>query len=162
MSRELNALDVLQIAVEMEQNAVKFYTRAAGIFADSSLNKLFLDLAQWEKRHADVFAEMRDRVSEHTWESGQLQVDRANLERLHVPPAVFEEDSDPAQELTGCESRGDMLRLALEKERYTIGYYTALTEFALGQENLKVITELVREEKRHIRILSEALEQCSD
>jgi rubrerythrin len=53
-----------------------------------------------------------------------------------------------------------VLKLALKKERYTIAYYTALTEFTLGPENLKVIQSIVQEEKRHVRILAQSLNQA--
>ena len=81
--------------------------------------------------------------------------------RLDVPPAVFDEYSDPAKELTGNETRADVLKLAIKKERHTIGYYTALTEFALGQDNIKVVKAVIEEEKRHVRILVQSLSQTA-
>jgi ferritin-like metal-binding protein YciE len=84
-----------------------------------------------------------------------------DVSRLDVPPAVFDEHSDPATELTGGETRAEVFKLALKKERYTIGYYTSLTEFALGQENIKVIKSILQEEKKHVRILMQSLRQTT-
>jgi rubrerythrin len=84
-----------------------------------------------------------------------------DVARLEVPPAVFHEHSDPRKELTGGETRTDVLKLALQKERYTIGYYTTLTEFALGPDNLQAIKSILQEEKRHVRILMQSLRQAS-
>lgn len=159
MTRELSPFEVLQIAEEMERNAAEFYRKAAGMYHDPSLSKLFSELAQWESRHMEVFAEMKNHFAERTWEGGRFGLDRVNVPRLEMPPAVFSEQSDPAQELTGHETRADVFRLALQKERYTIGYYTTLTEFALGEENLKTIKSILQEEKRHVRILTQSLEQ---
>jgi rubrerythrin len=161
MNRELNAFEVLQIAEEMERNAAKFYLKAAGMFDDPSLNKLYLELAQWEKRHGEVFADMKGCFSEQTWELGRFHLDRVNVARLGAAPAVFGANSNPAQELTGQETRADVLKLAIEKERHTIDYYLALTELALGAENLKVIEDIVQEEKRHVRILTQSLAQAT-
>jgi hypothetical protein len=111
--------------------------------------------------HLQVFAEMQEHFSEQGWEAGRFDLDRVNVARLEAPPAVFNEHSDPAKELTGAETRADVLKLALKKEQYTIGYYTTLTEFALGEENLKVIRNIVQEEKRHVRILTQSLNQAT-
>ena len=78
-----------------------------------------------------------------------------------IPPAVFDEHSDPAKELTGNETRAEVFNLALKKERYTIGCYTSLTELALGQENIKVIRSILQEEKKHVRILTQSLRQTT-
>ncbi len=161
MTRELTALEVLKIAEQMEQNAARFYRRAAGMYPDPSLSKLFSELAQWEKRHIQVFAEMRDRLSGQAWEQGGMDPERVDVSRLDAPPAVFDEHSDPAQELTGNETRAEVFNLALKKERYTIGYYTSLTEFALGRENIRVIKSILQEEKKHVRILIQSLRQTT-
>ncbi len=162
MTRELTPLEVLQIAEEMERQAAKFYRKAAGMYHDPSLSKLFSDLAQWEKRHMQVFADMKERFLGPAWESGRLDLDRAGTGRLDTPSAVFHGNSEPAKELTGVKTRADVLRLALKKERYTIGYYTSLTEFALGLDNIKVIRSIIREEQQHVRILAQSLRQSVD
>jgi rubrerythrin len=72
-------------------------------------------------------------------------------------PAVFGAHADPARTLTGRESKADVLRLALRNEEYTIAYYTSLVEFTLGAHNLEAIQEIIREEQRHVKILTQAL-----
>jgi hypothetical protein len=98
---------------------------------------------------------------EQAWAQGSSDPDRVDVSRLDVPPAIFDEHSDPAQELTGRETRADVVRLALKKERYMIGYYVSLTEFALGRENIKVIKNILQEEKEHVRILMQSLRQTT-
>lgn len=159
MTRELTAFEVLKIAEQMERNAARFYRKAAGLSRDPSLSKLFSELAQWEKRHLQVFADLKNRFPEQAWEQGSFDPERVNVAHLEAPPAVFDEHSDPAKELTGHETRAEVFDLALKKERYTIGYYTSLTEFALGEENTNVIRSILEEEKRHVRILVQSLRQ---
>jgi rubrerythrin len=159
MSRELTTFEVLEIAEQMEREAARFYRRAAGLYEDPGISKLFSELAQWEKRHVQLFVEMKDRLSAGTGAPGRFDLDRVGVSRLAVPTAVFNARSEPARELTGTEARADVLRLALEKERHAIGYYMSLTEFALGQDNLRVIKEILAEEQRHVRILAQSLKQ---
>ena len=160
MTRELTVFEVLKIAEEMERQAARFYRRAAGMYKDPAIRKLFSELAQWEKRHVQVLADMKDHFSEQAGERGRFDLDRVELSRLDVPPAAFNEHREPAKELAGDETRADMLKLAIKKERYTIGYYTGLTEFALGQDNIKAIRSIVQEERRHVRILMQSLKQA--
>jgi len=162
MTRELTASDVLEIAEKMEQEAARFYRKAAGMYHDPRMSKLLSELSQWEKRHVQAFAEMKDRLAQKEWEGGRFDLDQVDAVRLDVPPAVFNEYSEPAKELTGTETRAEVLRLAIKKERYTIGYYVSLTEFALGQDNLKVIKSIIQEEQRHVRILTQSLRQSAD
>jgi rubrerythrin len=161
MTRELGVFEVLEIAERMEREAARFYRKAAGLYRDPSMSKLFSQLAQWEKGHMQVFAEMRDRLAEPAWEQPRGDISHVAATRRDVPSAVFHEFSDPARELTGTEDRADVIRLALQKERYTIGYYTTLTEFALGSDNLRAIREILQEERRHVKLLTQSLQQAT-
>jgi len=161
MIRELTAVEVLEIAEQMEREAAKFYRRAAGMYDDPRISKLFSDLAQWEKRHIEVFAGMKERLAQQAQAGGRFALDPAETSPLEVPRAVFNEYSEPAQELTGRETRVDVLKSAIQKERNTIGYYTALTEFALGPDNTPVINDILEEERRHVRILKQSLQETA-
>jgi rubrerythrin len=161
MTRELTAFEVLKIAEAMERNAARFYRKAAGMYDDPALSKLFSKLGQWEKRHIQVFADMKEQFSEQAWEQGSSDPERVDVCRLDAPPPVFDEYSDPAKELSGNETRTEVFNLALKKERYTIGYYTSLTEFALGPENIEVMKSILDEERRHVRILVQSLQQTT-
>jgi len=162
MTRELTVFEILAIAEQMEREAARFYRKAAGIFRDPGISKLFSELAQWEKCHVQVFAEMRGLLAEPASRRGRTALDPAEVSRLGAPAAVFKEAGDPVQELTGNETRTEILRLALRKEHCAIGYYTSLTEFALGQNNLKTIRNIIEEEQRHVRILAQSLQQAAD
>jgi rubrerythrin len=154
MTRELTPLEVLQVAAEMER-------KAAGMYDDPRISKLFSDLSQWEKRHMQVFAAMKDRISEQRQGRGSLDLEPAPSSQPQVPLAVFSEYSDPSRELTGAETKADVFRLAIQKEKQTIAYYTSLTEFALGEDNLQVIKDILQEERRHVKILAQSLEQTT-
>jgi len=159
MTRELTAIEILEVAERMEREAARFYRKAAGMYNDPRISKLFSELAQWEKRHVQVFADMKERLARPTPAPGRWDVRNVDALRLDVPPPVFNERSEPAKELTGSESRTDVFELALEKEKYTIAYYTALTEFALGPDNLRAVKEVLEEERRHVKILAQSLAQ---
>jgi len=162
MAQELTAYEVLEIAENMERNAAKFYRKAAGLCDDPRTGKLFSELAQWEQRHIEVLADMKEHWSERTWELGCFAADRIDASPPPVSASsVFSAQADPSKELTGSESRADTLRMAIQKEKDTIAYYTALKEFILGEKDLEVIEGVIREEDRHVRILAQSLEQTA-
>jgi rubrerythrin len=178
MMRELTAFEILEVAETMEREAARFYRKAAGMYHDPRLCKLFADLAQWEKCHAQVFAEMKARFAQRVRQGGRFDLDCAEGGRGDIPvvpqkgdkrgmslfplPAVLHEKSGSAKELTGGETRADVLTLAIQKERGAIAYYTALTEFALGPDNTRIIQDILDEERKHVRILKQSLQQARD
>lgn len=161
MDREFNGYEVLETAERMEQNAARFYRKAAGMYDDAKICKLFSELAQWEKRHIEVFAEMKERLSKQSWGLGQYGAERPDALRPKVPTPVFPDREDPAQELTGREAKADVLRMAIQKEKDSIAYYTSLKEFVLGDEDARALKEIIAEEDRHVRILAQSLEQIA-
>lgn len=159
MKHELTAYEVLEIAEWMERNAAKFYRRAAGTCDDARTCKLFAELAQWEKRHVQIFAEMKDALSERTWELGRFEPGRVEPPRPQKAPAVFGDRDDPSHELPADATKADVLRMAIRKEQDSIAYYRCLTEFVLGETNVDVIKDIIREEQKHVRILTQSLDQ---
>lgn len=158
MSRELTGAEALEVAERMEQNAARFYRRAAGMYQDPKISKIFSDLAQWEKRHVEVFAEMKKRLSEQVWGLGQYGAERPDGSNPQTP--VFPDRADPTQALTGRETKADVLRMALQKENESIAFYASLKESVPNEEDIRAIQDILDEEQRHVRILTQSLEQA--
>lgn len=158
MSRELTGAEVLGVAEKMERNAARFYRRAAGMYKDLKISKLFSDLAQWEKRHVEVFAEMKKRLSQQAWGIGHYGAERSSSSGSQTPVPVFPDGADPAKELTGRETKADLLRKAIAKEKESIACYTSLMESVPDKEDVQAVKEILDEEERHVRILTQSLE----
>jgi len=161
MDKEMTGYEILEVAEQIERNGAKFYRRAAALCDDPEITNLFVRLGQWESRHIQVFAEMKEELAEVKWELGEFSPDRvegADAQAL-AGLAVFGLQPDPAQELTGDESRADVLRMAIEKEKDSIVYYTGLKDFVPRERDREVIEAIVQEEMKHVRILNQSLEQ---
>jgi rubrerythrin len=50
-----------------------------------------------------------------------------------------------------------ILDMALKKEDHSIRFYTALLEYVEQQDSQKLLSQLIEEEKRHFKVLSEVL-----
>ena len=160
MSMEFNAFEAFQIAERIERNGAGFYRKAAELFNDPDTCKMFLQLADWEKGHEGVFANMRKQLSEETPEQRIFKPEDVPFDpKAMAGLAVFGMRKDPSMELSGRESIIDILKMAVAKEKDSIVYYTGLREFVPAQAGKDKIDDIIKEEYRHIRILSQSLEQ---
>jgi rubrerythrin len=180
MKVELTALEILEIAEQIERNGVRFYSKAAELFKGHGLAKMFLELSNWEAEHEKVFKEMRKQIfpdsiplssfaeSTEASRDSRQEIQQQQSFSSNVTPfnpkmmaglAVFGIKPDPASELTGKESIVDILKIAIEKEKDSIIYYTGLKDFVPAKLDKDKIDDIIKEELRHIRILRQSLEQ---
>ena len=161
MTRTLNAFEAFEIAEQIERNGSSFYRKAAELFDDSHISAMFLEMAGWETGHEAVFAAMRKQLSEETREQRTFKPEEPPLDpKAMAGLAVFGIRPEPADELTGGESREEVLKMAVEKEKDSIVYFTGLKEFVPARAGSDKIDDIIKEEMRHIRILSQSLQQC--
>jgi len=161
MAKKFGAREVLEVAERMERNAIKFYRKAAGICDDPAMGKLFTDLARWERQHVRAFADMRGHLPEPNWEPGRYVLDPDDQSPAQSPlPLAFGDSEHPSNELVDKPTRVEVLRTAIRKEKDTISYYVGLKKFIPGHHNVQVVKAIIREERRHVKILTQSLEQA--
>jgi rubrerythrin len=160
MSVEFNAFEAFQIAEQIERNGAGFYRKAAELFEDSQVRKMLLEMASWEAGHEEIFADMRKQLSEQGPNQRTFKPEEAPFEpKAMAGLAVFGIKPEPSGELSGKESITDVLKIAIEKEKDSIVYYTGLKGFVPAQAGKDKINDVIKEEFHHIRILSQSLEQ---
>ncbi len=161
MNIEFNAFEVFEIAEKIERNGAGFYRRAAQLFDEGDIKKMFLELANWETKHIEVFTDMKKQLSDLSRELRTFKPDdNTSLDAQAMAGlAVFGLKPDPSGELTGTESVVDVLKKALQKEKDSIVYYIGLKDFVPVKLGRDKIDDIIREEIHHIRILSQSLEQ---
>jgi rubrerythrin len=151
-----NADEVFEMALQIERNAAGFYRRAAQNTDDKRLQKKLLDLATMEKEHEKVFAEMRERLSHQEreptmpdpWGEAVLYL------RGIADGRVFDLKRDPAEWLTGKETKADILRAAISQEKDSIVFYLGMKELVPERLGKDRIDSIVKEEMNHIAALS--------
>ncbi len=158
---DLNSYEILAIAVQVERNGVEFYRKAAGLFHESPAGELFSKLLQWERSHVDTFSKMLDEIATQTWQRGTYSPDRVLIpeSKMLAGLAVFGVHPDPSEQLTGKETREDVLRVAIKKEKDAVVFYTGLKRFVMDPDDQATVDEVICEEMHHVRVLNQALEQ---
>jgi rubrerythrin len=103
MDIEFNAFEVFEIAEKIERNGARFYRKAAGLFKDQQLKNMFSELANWETKHIEVFANMKKQLFEQSRELRGFKPDKNMLidAQAMAGLAVFGIRPEPSDELTG-------------------------------------------------------------
>jgi len=161
MSRTFSAIEVFEIAEQIERNGRIFYSKAAERFRDSDAGGIFARLADWEVKHEAAFAALRKHLAkepEHL--SGIVPEDLPVDARVMAGLSAFSIHADSTGELDRCKTQADALKIALHKEKDTIVFYTGLKEFVPVDVAASEIDGIIAEELRHVRIIIEALEDC--
>ena len=155
MNVTLNALEIFDIAEQIEQNGARFYKRAAEIFEESVICRIFLRLADWELKHKRIFAGMKKQYWEFNPDTRVSGSEQTLPEaKVMAGLAVFGIRPNPSDELSGKEEVSDVLRRAIEKEKDSIVFYSGLKDFVSAEQAKTKIDEIIAEELRHIRILN--------
>ena len=163
-SIEFNAFEAFEIAEKIERNVAGFYRRAAELFDDPHISKMFRQLADWEKGHQQLFADMRKQLFQQSRELRTFKPDDSLLLEAQAMAglAVFGIKPDPAEELTGNESKAEIIAKAIKKEKDSIVYYTGLKDFVPTRAGKDKLDDIIAEEMRHIRILNQSLQQWQE
>lgn len=151
---------MLEIAIQMEQDGRAFYLAAADNTAAGGAAELFRVLADEEAAHERTFRNMleetqgSDRWSEsyegeHT---GYIQA----LLHSRVLPSAEEGERLAAQ----SANARDALEFALRFEKDSVLFYGAMMEFAKGPDT-DTVAEIVAEEKRHVARILGLLQQLN-
>jgi rubrerythrin len=156
MSVPFNADEIFAIAEQIERNADRFYRRAAQETDDSGLRKKLLDLAAMENAHEKIFAAMRADLSRQEskptvsepWGEAALYL------RGIADGHVFDVKQDPAEWLTGKETKEDILTAAIGYEKDSIVFYLGIKEMVPEDLGKGKIDDILKEEMSHIAVLS--------
>ncbi|HJN16867.1 MAG TPA: ferritin family protein [Armatimonadota bacterium] len=155
MPVEFNAAEVYEMAEEIERNGAKFYRKAADQ-CEAEVRPLLLKLAGMEDQHEVTFKAMHAELPPEASQPLVFDPDdeaSAYLQAM-ADGYVFDVRSDPAEALTGDETSVEVLKMALEREKESVVFFTGMKQMIpeeLGKEKVQAIIE---EEIDHIGFVS--------
>jgi rubrerythrin len=154
MSQLLNADEIFAIGVEIEKNGMAFYTAAAEKTALPAAKKLFNELSDWEKKHVEIFENLRKALKGQKADDvydpeGELSLYLKGAADNHV----FVRGLTGAAAAAKCKNPREVFDTALQFEKDSVVYYTAMQR-VLPASDGKSINALIDEELKHISILT--------
>ncbi|MFP4104985.1 MAG: rubrerythrin [Phycisphaerae bacterium] len=146
--------EAFEIAIRIERNGARYYHKAAQFCEDEHARNLLVELASWEHKHEAIFKELRKETSDEKFQGIDDPRDEAiPYIRAMADGKVFPVDADPAANLTGDESPEEVLSVALGLEKDSVLFYLGMKDMvSKGADRVEAI---IREEMKHIRVISE-------
>lgn len=147
--------DIIDIAIQLEQNGEKIYRRAAEKIQNPSLSTLLEWLADEEAQHAKWFEALIDTVAGIGDFQEQEKMGRALLKNAVGTQSFTLEDAD----FSSIEKIEDLLKLAIEFEKDTVLFYGMLQPLIQDQETLDQLHVIIKEEEDHALRLKKVLSE---
>jgi rubrerythrin len=146
--------DIIDIAIQIEQNGERVYRNAAGNIIDSSLRSILKWLADEEARHMKWFAALKKTAPDDGDFPEQEKMGKKLLQDAVGAHSFVLEDAD----FSSMGKIEDLLRLAVEFEKDTALFYKMLQPLIEDQKTLDQLHVIVQEEENHARRLKAFLE----
>jgi rubrerythrin len=147
--------DIIDIAVQIEENGERVYRNAAQKIENPSLRSLLQGLAEEEAQHAKWFEALIDTVTGTGDFQEQEKMGRALLKNAVGDQSFTLEDAD----FSSMEKIEDLLKLAIEFEKDTVLFYGVLQPLIEDQQTLEQLHVVIQEEENHVRHLKKVLSE---
>jgi rubrerythrin len=168
MAFDFNADEIFEMAEQIEINGANFYREMADNISELSIRRLFLDLAAMEDIHKKVFSEMRANLSDQDRESTLFDPDGESAQYLRAladlrvfTQGVEERFTFPGG-LTETEKYRKVFWAAIGREKESIVFYLGLKGLVPEKLGKDKIDDIIQEEMKHLRILSNKLAALKD
>jgi len=134
--KQFNSIDeILEFAINAEQEAVDFYTNLAGRLKNEEMKKVFVDFAGEEMKHKTKLLEVKENKV-YKMPEGRVQDLRISDYLVNVKP-------------TPDMTYPDALVLAMKKEKDAFRLYLLLSEESSDPGMKNLFLSLAQEESRH-------------
>ena len=161
MDKKFSVFEILEVAERIENNAARFYLKAAELYDTQDLRDIYYKLANWRAKHEKILTQRRKNYSEKTGALGTFDPDDYVLSNPEVMAGLtwLGSKADPAKGLTGQETKSEILNDAVKRADEAIAFYEGLKDFARDPEGESAIDKIIEDEKQNLRLLTAQLEQ---
>lgn len=146
-------LEALELAINLEEEGITFYTLAADLAGNPEVKELFLALREKEYEHLNTFrglySDMSSRLGDPDAALYLTDPDVAAYFRAFVESAVFPAKGAAEELARSVHDASDALRLGLRIEKDSVMYYQELVHHSPFPDAEQALRKVIEEEKRH-------------
>jgi len=163
MAASLAYAEALRAAVRVEENGALFYRKAAAGAPDPAAAKVFARLAEMEEEHRGYFSALSLELEqrEGLFVSDPKGEFAASVKEL-ADTGVFGLAGEPADFLARARSTREAVNFAIGVEKDSVIFYLGLQEAMADREEADKVGGIIKEELRHLAILSGLLKRLKD
>ncbi len=156
-TKNLSLLECVELAINMEEEGLRFYQLAAGRVDDGGLRDLLLMLKDKEYNHINTFRGLYTDMAARRGETdaGLYLVDPeiSAYFRAFVESTVFPVKGAAEEALRKVAGPVDILRLGMQVEKDSILFYQDLLHQKNFPEATEILSRIIGEERRHFQDL---------
>ena len=151
MSVFKDVVDVIEVAVRIERKGIEYYRSLYEAVESPEAKSVFSYLAAQEEKHAGVFRKILESVAEYT--PRYEYPGEYGLFLNEYASGILREIEKKSAAVTS-DTMKDALEKGIEFEKESILFYMEMkSEARFSNENIKVIEEIIEEERSHWRKL---------
>jgi rubrerythrin len=146
-------MNAIEIAIKMEKDAIKFYNEASEKSKHLVGKKMFLSIAEDEKRHLEMLSKIFK----------EMNVTIKDVNPMNNMKTIFETLKDKMQDkIAATKDELDAFNIAMHMEKEGIEFYKKAGSEAKTEKEKALFERLVREEQQHYDIFSNTYNFLTD
>ena len=146
-------MDLIQMAIKMETEAINFYEEAATKMRHPVGSKMFLTIAEDERRHLEMLSKI----------IREMDIGLETKSPMENIRTVFETMKDKMmQRIEATDDELEAFKVAMQMEKHGIEFYQkAKSQLQTDRERI-LLERLIKEEQEHYEIFSNTYSFLSD
>ncbi|MCF8143550.1 MAG: ferritin family protein [Deltaproteobacteria bacterium] len=146
------ASEMLDMAVRIEHQGLKFYEACQASQADPEVKEVFKYLMDQEKAHARVFSHMREELREDYTLPESYPGEMRNYLDAFVKGEVFEDPGQAGEKGSEMKDPVEAVDFGLEIEKASILFYSGMKQYVRASE-VRNVDRIIAEEQQHVKRL---------
>ncbi len=149
--------DVFGMAIRIEENGFAFYNGAAKKTQETTVKKLFEELANMEQGHVTAFKSLRATMPATLLDPPVWDPEGLAESYLQATADTHIFTVEAAQDrLQGIDNVDQALDMAIQFEKDSVAFFLGMKELLSQQDGKDEIDKLIGAEMEHIRMISRA------
>jgi rubrerythrin len=149
-NKDYSNKDALKIALNIEKDGYDFYEAAAVKAKDEKVKKIFLMLANEEKRHLVWIRKIQDGlVNPMDYFISDEALVEDYLRRI-IETRVFETTDDVSKVMEDVKTDKDAIRLAMQFEKDSMDFFVKMSELTKNPDGQAAFKKLAGSEEHHL------------
>ena len=146
-------MNAIEIAINMEKDAIKFYNEAAGKVEHSVGKKMFLTIAEDEKRHLEMLSQIFKGID----------ITIKDVSPVKNIKTIFETmKNEMMQVVEATMDELEAFKIAMKMEKEGIEFYRKAANEARQKKETALFERLIKEEQQHYDIFANTYFFLSD
>lgn len=152
-TQRFNDKEGLRIAADMEKRGYTFYTHAMRLAKSDTVIALLKRLADDEKVHYRAFVDLMEKTEEDDYDEVSGAYLNAIAAEIAFPGGLMKLGME-----NGFDDPVKILLHGIQSEKDSILFYAEMARKAVNEEVKRSFREIIREEVKHLKELTEELE----